>query len=144
NISPLKVDLQPNLADHPLVSGPRYAEDHLSLRLLNNPGWYGSGIVLGLIGPTAARGRLFAKHRFPKIYEVKGEFGFATDNNRDDGKVFAKCNYKHIKREYYDRILSKIEAAQRAQMFKIAGHDLRSEAAYQMAIEGTAVPASNQ
>ena len=142
--STLTVSSVPNLADHPLVSGPRYAESHISLRLLNNPGWYGSGVVVGLIGPTAYKGNRFARHRFPKIYELKGELGFMTDNFRDDGKVLAKTSWKHIKREYYDRVLAKIEATQRAQMFKVAGVDLRSEDAYKMVLEGSVVPQSNE
>lgn len=131
----------PNLADHPLVSGPRYNESHLSIRLLNNPGWYASGLVLGLIGPaTGQLGHRFARHRLPRVYELKGELGLATDNHLDTGRVVVKSTWRHVTRERYERVLAKIEAAQRSGVFTVAGVDLRSEEAYQMALEGGMAP----
>ena len=139
--TPLKVEVLPNLADHPLVSGPRYTESHLSIRLLNNPGWYASGLVLGLIGPaTGQLGHRFARHRLPRVYELKGELGLATDNHLDTGRVMVKSTWRHVTRERYERVLAKIEAAQRSGVFTVAGVDLRSEEAYQMALEGGMAP----
>jgi len=128
---------------------------------MNNPGWYASGIMVGLIGPAAGLFRVFKANQFPKIYEIKGQcdnlvyylmnlidslgqFGLASRTFRDDGKIFMKATYKHIKREYYERILSKIEAAQRGEMFKMAGIDLRSEEAHKVASGAMALPPTTQ
>ncbi|KAJ6223769.1 hypothetical protein RDWZM_002314 [Blomia tropicalis] len=137
--NPLEVQVQTNLADHPLVCGPRYNEDHLQLKLIYNIGYFPSGIMIGLIGNEAKN---YSKYnfRFPRIYEIKGEFGLATDNFRIDGKVRVKATFKHIVRESFERILAKIEAAQRSSMYKIAGVDLQSEEAYQFAKKGLIIP----
>lgn len=143
--SSLKVQVLPNLADHPLVCGPRYAESHLSIQLLNNPGWYSSGLVLGLIGSVPDAGRLVLNLRpLSRVYELKGELGFTTDDHTDEGKVIFKSTWKHVTRDRFERILAKVEAAQRTGMFTLAGVDLRSEEAYQMAIKGMAPPKTKE
>lgn len=143
--SSLKVQVLPNLADHPLVCGPRYAESHFSIQLLNNPGWYSSGLVLGLIGSVPDAGRLVLNLRpLSRVYELKGELGFTTDDHTDEGKVIFKSTWKHVTRDRFERILAKVEAAQRTGMFTLAGVDLRSEEAYQMAIKGMAPPKTKE
>ncbi|OTF78264.1 tRNA pseudouridine synthase-like protein [Euroglyphus maynei] len=136
----LNVEIRTNLADHPLVSGQRYNPKQIPLMLVNNPGWYASGIMVGFIGSDAHKGLKFKRLNLPKLYEIKGEFGLASLNYRDDGKVRMKSSYKHIQEIFYERILSKIEAAQRSLMFKAANVNIQSEDAYRMAIKGDIRP----
>ena len=136
----LKLLIKPNLADHTLVSGPRYDMRHIALSLCNNPGWYPSGILVGFIGPSAYKLKKFQNKNFLRTYEIKGKFGLASRNFRDDGKVMAKSTYKHVTKDSFNRVISKIDAAQRMSMFKVAGVDIRSEEAYKMATTGFAPP----
>lgn len=137
----LNVEITTNLADHPLVCGPRYNESHISTSLIYNPGYFSSGLVVGLIGNDYTFHAIrLRKLQLPKIYELKGEFGFATDNFRSDGKIRVKSTYKHIRQHHYERILAKIESAQRIQMYKVSGIDMQSEAAFQLASQATSLP----
>ncbi|KAH9530122.1 TruB pseudouridylate synthase (N terminal domain) [Dermatophagoides farinae] len=142
--SDLNVEIRSNLADHPLVSGPRYDPKQIALMFTNNPGWYASGVMVGFIGSDAYKGAGFKRYNLPKLYEIKGEFGLASLNYRDDGKVRMKSSYKHIQEIFYERILSKIEAAQRSLMFKVANVNIQSEDAYQMAVKGHVRPATKE
>ena len=144
NDSNLNVEIRSNLADHPLVSGQRYNSKQIPLMFTNNPGWYSSGIMVGFIGSDAYKGIQFKRYNLPKLYEIKGEFGLASLNYRDDGKVRMKSSYKHIQEIFYERILSKIEAAQRTLMFKVANVQIQSEEAYQLAIKGQVNPQTKQ
>lgn len=136
NENDFNVEIKPNLADHPLVSGPRYSPKQIGLKFVNNPGWYSSGIMVGFIGPSAYKANKFIQYNLPRLYEIKGEFGLASLNYRDDGKVRLKSTYKHINGTLFQKILSKIEAAQRSLMFKAVNVDIRSEEAYQIALNG--------
>lgn len=137
----LKVQVKANLADHPLVVGPRYDEKHFAIWLANNPGWYPSGIVVAFIGPQAWKCRHFRANKFRKTYEIKGRFGFASNNFRDDGKIVAKSTFKHISDSKFERVILKMDFLQRNLIFKASGLDIQSEDAYKMAAEGFTPPA---
>ena len=141
----LQVVMEPDYSDHVLVSGERYKESYISMWLGNSPGWYGSGLMVGVIGKSLFYKRpQFSGYQFPKIYEIKGRFGFVTENNFDNGKIRAKATYKHIKKPQFENILSKIEGAQRKKMFELSGVGLESEEAYKIAQMEWIPPAPNQ
>ena len=52
------------------------------------------------------------------VYQIKGQFGLATDNHWDDGKVWEKTTYVHITKGKLDRILASIQATNQKNMFK--------------------------
>lgn len=139
----LQVLVKPNLADHPLVCGPRYAPEHLSLMFVNGIGYFPSGIMIGFMGPRAAFnvGR-FNNFNLPKVYEVRGEFGFASRNFRSDGKIIAKEKYGHLTVERFHRVLTKFESNYRNLMNQVTGVTMGSENAYQAALKGNLVPPS--
>ncbi|KAF7493744.1 Mitochondrial mRNA pseudouridine synthase Trub2 [Sarcoptes scabiei] len=132
----LHVEIKTNLADHPLVSGERYSPKHISLKLINHPGWYSSGLMVGFIGSNINRGHRLRKLNLPKIFEIRGEFGLASLNYRDDGKVRGKATYKHIREVFFKRILSKIEANQRSLINKASKLEINSQEAYEIAKTG--------
>lgn len=139
----LQVLVKPNLADHPLVCGPRYAPEHLSLMFVNSIGWFPSGIMIGFLGPGAGpNAKRFGSFNLPKIYEVRGQFGFASRNFRSDGKIIAKEKYGHLTVERFHRVLTKFEADQRHLMYKVAGVAMGTEEAYQAVLNRNLVPPS--
>jgi tRNA U55 pseudouridine synthase TruB len=136
----LTVETIESFADHPLVVGQRYQEKDFSVAFANSLGWYSSGIVLGFIGKSAPKAIDFKNGQHLKVYEIKGKFGFGTDNFREDGKIIEKSGYKHVTHGLIGRVVSKIQAIQQTQMFKTIGVDIRSEDAYQMAAKGMIRP----
>lgn len=132
----------PNLADHPLVVGPRY--NPWEIRMAPLPpflSYRSSGLQPFLIGDDIKYylGK-FRRRRFPCIYHITGRFGYCTDNMFSDGKIIDKATYKHIKAWKIDNALSKIEVIQRDRLFDSAKVPLDSEEAYELAKSWPSTP----
>lgn len=125
----------PNLADHPLVVGPRYApwEQRISV-VLPGLALRSSGLLVLTLG-SANKYFLnsMKKSRFISVYHISGCFGYATDNFFADGKIIDKATFKHIRSGKMDAVLSKIESTQRNRLFDSASVPLESEEAYELA-----------
>lgn len=124
---------KPNLADHPLVVGPRYMPWELSISQVQQLGYYSSGISTFLLGDA---NRLFLRMKRAKlinIYHTTGRLGYATDTCFYDGKVIDKCTFHHINQARLDRILARIEAIQYERLFDASNVEPGSEEAYQLA-----------
>jgi len=52
------------------------------------------------------------------VYQVKGEFGIATDTHWDDGKVWEKTTYAHISKSNFDRVMASIQASNQKSLFQ--------------------------
>lgn len=130
-----RVVARPNLADHPLVVGPRYNPWELSL--ISAPPYLGtksSGIDLMLMGTAAKQYlHLMRKSKLVNVYHITGCFGFITDTFFHDGKIQDKATYKHIRSGKMDAALSKIEASQQQRLFDAANVPLQSQEAYELA-----------
>ncbi|CAG2113566.1 unnamed protein product [Medioppia subpectinata] len=161
----LKVETRQSFADDPLVVGQRYQPQDFSLSIANNPGFFASGVVVVFMGRMAKSAADFQngqhlrvyemKGRFgfatdncrsdgkiiEKVYEMKGRFGFATDNCRSDGKIIEKSRFKHVTERHIGRVISKIQANHQTLMFKTMGVDLKSQEAYELAAKGMVRPA---
>lgn len=52
------------------------------------------------------------------VYQVKGEFGIATDTHWDDGKVWEKATYAHLSKGSIDRVMASIQASNQKSLFQ--------------------------
>ena len=52
------------------------------------------------------------------VYQIKAQFGLATDNHWTDGKVWEKTTFHHLNKGKLDRILSSIQASNQKNMFR--------------------------
>jgi hypothetical protein len=137
----LTVETKPSFADNPLVVGQRYQPQDISLTIANNPGFFASGVVIAFIGKAAKKMYDFQRGQHLRVYEIKGRFGFATNNFRSDGRIVEKSRFKHVTDVHIGRVVSKIQASHQTLMFKTMGVDLKSEEAYDMAAKGMIRPA---
>lgn len=124
----------PNLADHPLVVGPRYLPWEISMipfkPLLTNRF---SGIEVFVIGSCIKYYMSKIRTKFANVYHITGRFGFKTDNYFEDGKILDRCQYNNIRISKLDQILSRIETSQLDRLFDSANVPIDSEEAYQLA-----------
>nr|CAG4636384.1 EOG090X0AGI [Eubosmina coregoni] len=134
-------ELDINFADLALVNGPAIVHDDLKLGWATTLGFKSSGVVV--FGVNRGN-KLLSKmiHNRPlAVYQIKAEFGLATDNHWDDGKVWEKTTFHHLSKGKLDRVLSSIQAANQKSMFRYCGVDPSSQTAYEMASKGLLRPA---
>lgn len=125
----------PNLADHPLVVGPRYAPWEMKVGLVRPAlATRSSGLLIFTLGNA---NKFFLKSmtnaRMISIYHIAGSFGYATDNFFADGKIIDKATFKHVRSGKLDAVLSKIQSTQNERLFDAASVPLNSEEAYELA-----------
>lgn len=125
----------PNLADHPLVVGPRYTPRELSLSCFSPLGYRSSGLSVHVIGSVGNRRfrPIMLRTSFVNIYHLTGRFGYVTDNFFSDGKVQDKSTFKHIRSGRLDAALSRIESNQSERLFDSSNVPLDSQEAYELA-----------
>lgn len=125
----------PNLADHPLVVGPRYLPWELQLTV-NYPilNYRSSGICYFLLGSANQDFRRKIDYRkFVNVYHITGKFGYITDNFFSDGKITDKSTYHHIRSGKMDGVLARILSTQNKRIFDLTSVPLDSQEAYELA-----------
>lgn len=73
-------------------------------------------------------------------YTVRGLLGKATDNFCEDGRLIEKTTYDHVTRERLDRILAVIQGSHQKALVMYSSLDLKSQEAYEMAVQGVIRP----
>lgn len=138
---PYDVQIQPNYADYPAVIGNRYQERDMSCNVCNYFGYDISGVmVVGIRSQGGLLVERIRRQRLLREYQIDCVLGYATDNHMHDGKVIEKSTYTHLTRSKVEYVLNKIQTTQQSAIY--AGLDLKSQAAYDMAVKGTLKPAS--
>jgi tRNA U55 pseudouridine synthase TruB len=133
------IELRPNYADSPALIGPRYQSKDMSMNICNNLGYDVSGLVL--VGIRSAGSLLINRIRRQRLlreYEIDCRLGYATDNYTHDGSVVERSTYTHLTRSKVDYVLNKIQSTQQSIIY--SGLNLKSQAAYEMAVKGTIKP----
>ena len=125
----------PNLADHPLVVGPRYAPWELKMwPVPTHLGYMSSGICVILMGRGIRYWRTkFSRAKLVNVYEISGTFGYVTDTFLYNGKITDKSTYGHIRTGKLDSVIAKIESSQTDRLFDAASVPLNSQEAYELA-----------
>lgn len=139
---PFEVQVVPNLADHELVSGPRYQEQDIKMTWIHSLERNTSGVLLMTINDACWESRNQTYRNFIRKYEIKGQFGMATRTFMADGIVVERTTYHHIKQAALDNILGSIQACHQALAYKYSGIDIDSQAAYDLASKGLVKPSS--
>lgn len=136
----LSVKLVPNLADHPLVVGPRYQPQDFRLKRVTGLGKNMSGVLAMAVNDACKKVNEIQNANVLRKVEIKGKFGIATDNFMDDGKVIEKATYGHIHRVSVDKMLGSVQASHQSDSFVFSGIDIQSQEAYEAANKGIVRP----
>ncbi|KAB0802496.1 hypothetical protein PPYR_04682 [Photinus pyralis] len=139
-LTQLTVVKKQNLADHPLVVGPRYNPNNLRCSWSNYLGFNTSGVLLMGLQNGTKTANLIRSNKLMRAYRVKGLLGRATDNFYKDGKVVERTTMGFIKSHHMDRLLSVIQSSHQRKMFDATGVDLQSQTAYDLAVKGQIRP----
>ncbi|XP_077298478.1 pseudouridylate synthase TRUB2, mitochondrial [Arctopsyche grandis] len=137
---PMSLKVEPNLAQHPLVTGPQY--QYVDINFNYNPYFntHTSGVCLLGINEGARFVSRLRHARITKAYKIHGVLGSATETNYANGKVIERAQYKHINRSTIDRVVSYIQTMHQRKMFELLGVDIQSQTAYKLAVQGPIRP----
>lgn len=128
----------PALIDNPLVSGPEF--QHIKVGVGHRLDASSSGVlVIGVGNGNKALSDLY-RSRISRDYTLEGEFGIATDNFSQTGRIIERSTYGHITRDKLERVLAMIQGANQKALLLYSNVDMRSKEAYNMAVEGTLGP----
>ncbi|XP_063289048.1 pseudouridylate synthase TRUB2, mitochondrial [Pelobates fuscus] len=128
----------PVLADHALVKGESCS--HLKVGAGHRLDVRSSGVfVLGVGQGNRLLTDMYSSH-CTRDYTVSGLFGKATEDFSDTGKVIEKTTYSHITRDKFERILAMIQGSNQKALLMHTHMDLRSQEAYELAVEGRLRP----
>ncbi|XP_069097543.1 pseudouridylate synthase TRUB2, mitochondrial isoform X2 [Pleurodeles waltl] len=120
------------------VKGPNYTQ--LKVGAGHRLDVKSSGVfVLGLGYGTKLLTNMYNAN-FTKDYTVCGLFGKATDDFSDTGRLVEKTTYDHIIRDKLERILAVIQGTHQKALLAYSGVDLKSQEAYELAVEGLLRP----
>lgn len=75
-----------------------------------------------------------------RVFQVTGKMGVCTVNNFYGSRVVAEKPYHHVYRSKLSSLAASIQASHQQKMFEMAGADLESKEAYQLALEGMIRP----
>lgn len=152
---PMKVSVIESYADNPLIVGPRYQMEDFKYHWAQYPGKKSSGVVLFALNQSALLGREnpdpdlnpepLEENPWPhcvKAYHLHGKLGIVTSNMFSDGNVlFDKVKYQFIRPDHMDKILASLQAQYQRRMFQLAGVQIGSQEAYDLASQGPIRPA---
>ncbi|XP_065171104.1 pseudouridylate synthase TRUB2, mitochondrial [Atheta coriaria] len=134
------VVVKENLADHPLVVGPRYLQEDIPCSWSNYLGSRSSGVLLLGIRTGTKMAKHIRENHPTRAYRVKGILGQATDDFFKTGKVVERSTFRHVKLIYLERLLYNMQASHQRKMFEMCGVDMQSQAAYELAAQGLLRP----
>ncbi|XP_026790790.2 mitochondrial mRNA pseudouridine synthase TRUB2 [Pangasianodon hypophthalmus] len=128
----------PALADHPLVTGPRFHKIRVGVG--HRLDAFSSGVlVLGVGNGNTALESLYRSH-VTREYTLEGEFGRATDDFTDTGRVIERSTFDHITNDKLERVLAMIQGANQKALIAYSQVDLSTQEAYELAVKGLLRP----
>lgn len=136
-----QIQCQPNLADLDLVRGPAVEPKDIRVGIINPLGSRVSGVLLAAINDGNRAMRKMIGSRPLSVYQIRCQFGVATDTHWFDGRVWEKTTYAHLTKTKLDRVLASVEASNQRKMFDHCGVDPCSQTAYELASQGLLRPA---
>uniref|UniRef100_A0A1B6D0L3 Pseudouridine synthase II N-terminal domain-containing protein n=2 Tax=Clastoptera arizonana TaxID=38151 RepID=A0A1B6D0L3_9HEMI len=132
----MTVKVEPNLADHPLVVGPRYQPQDLRCVWATYLGKHSSGVFILGLGNGVNEANNLHKTRPVRTYHITGKLGLSTDDYFITGKVVEKSSFKHVRKDKIDRVTASFQASHQTKMFDMAGVEPSSQEAYELALNG--------
>lgn len=128
----------PTLTTHRLVRGPAFTS--LKIGVGHRLDAQASGVLVLAVGHGCRLLTDMYEAHLTKDYTVRGLLGRATDNFCEDGRLIEKTTYDHVTRELLDRILAIIQGSHQKALVMYSNLDLKSQEAYEMAVQGVIRP----
>lgn len=128
----------PTLTTHRLVRGPAFTS--LKIGVGHRLDSQASGVLVLAVGHGCRLLTNMYDAHLTKAYTVRGHLGKATDNFCEDGQLIEKTTYDHVTRERLDRILAIIQGSHQKALVMYSNLDLKSQEAYEMAVQGVIRP----
>ncbi|XP_021049895.1 mitochondrial mRNA pseudouridine synthase TRUB2 [Mus pahari] len=134
----LRATSVPSLTNHRLVRGPAFT--NLKIGVGHRLDAQASGVLVLAVGHGRSLLTDMYDAHLTKDYTVRGLLGKATDNFCEDGRLIEKTTYDHVTRERLDRILAVIQGSHQKALVMYSNLDLKSQEAYEMAVQGVIRP----
>lgn len=128
----------PVLSEHPLVTGPDF--QHLRIGVGHRLDSASSGVLVLSVGKANKIIGELQNHRVTRDYTLEGEFGSATDDFSNQGRVIERSTYDHITKDKLERVLAILQGANQKALLMYSRVDMRSQEAYEMAVQGLLGP----
>ncbi|KAM9408442.1 pseudouridylate synthase TRUB2, mitochondrial [Pholidichthys leucotaenia] len=128
----------PVLSKHPLVAGPEF--QHIKVGVGHRLDAFSSGVLVLAVGNGNKVLEEFCRTRVTRDYTLEGEFGTATDNFTNTGRIVERSTYDHITEDKLDKVLAMLEGANRKALLIYSNVDMQSQQAYKRAVQGLLGP----
>lgn len=128
---------KPNLADHVLATGPRYKMKDVKLKPAVHLGFYSSGVMLmGIDRKGFENAFRIRNNRSVRVFHITAKLGSSTETNFYDSRVVESSSITHVSESKLSRMIQSLQASHQKRMFEMAGVDLQSQTAYELAQKG--------
>lgn len=136
----LTITTVPDLADNPLVVGPRYLKEDMKILFADPLHTNASGV--SVVGINYYRRLLYNldDSYHIKAYHLGGQLGVAMDDFTSKGRPKERSTFRHVSEEKLDRVISAIQSSHQKAMFSSSDVDLQTQEAYDMAVKGLIRP----
>ncbi|XP_074526252.1 pseudouridylate synthase TRUB2, mitochondrial [Halichoeres trimaculatus] len=128
----------PVLSKHIRVTGPEF--QHIKVGVGHRLDSFSSGVLVLAVGKGNRILNDFQRAQVTRDYTLEGEFGTATDDFSHTGRVVERSTYDHITQDKLERVLAVLEGANQKALLTYSNIDMRSQEAYEMAVQGLLVP----
>ncbi|XP_069546838.1 pseudouridylate synthase TRUB2, mitochondrial [Brachyistius frenatus] len=128
----------PVLSKHHLVTGPEF--QHIEVGVGHRLDVCSSGVLVLAVGNGNKALNDLYRTRVTRDYTVEGEFGTATDDFSHTSRVVERSTYGHITQDKLERVLAMLEGANQKALLMYSNVDMRSQEAYEMAVQGLLGP----
>ncbi|XP_061730384.1 mitochondrial mRNA pseudouridine synthase TRUB2 [Nerophis ophidion] len=128
----------PVLSKHPLVTGSEFK--YIPVGVGHRLDTSSSGVMVLGVGKGNKVLNGLQSLQVTRDYTLEGEFGYATDNFSHTGRVVERSTYDHITQDKLDKVLAMLQGANQKALLTYANVDMRSQEAYEMAVQGLLGP----
>lgn len=128
----------PVLSEHPLVTGPDFQQIRVGVG--HRLDAFSSGVLVLSIGNANKVLNQLHNSRVTRDYTLEGEFGTATNDFSNQGKVVERSTYDHITRDKLERVMAILQGANQKALLMYSRVDMHSQEAYEMAVQGLLGP----
>ncbi|XP_074655033.1 pseudouridylate synthase TRUB2, mitochondrial-like [Tubulanus polymorphus] len=131
----------PDLADHPLVVGPRYLPEDFRITYSNKLSKPSSGVVALGIGRNGSYKASQMKYAgYMRVYHVNGILGRCTHDFQPTGRLIERTTWRHVTSAKINRCISAAQAGHQRNMYRYMGVEMDSQEAYEVAARGLVRP----
>ncbi|KAM6928437.1 LOW QUALITY PROTEIN: pseudouridylate synthase TRUB2, mitochondrial [Xenentodon cancila] len=134
----LSATLVPMLSKHPLVTGPEF--QRIRVGVGHRLDVSSSGVLVLSVGNGNKVLNDLYRTRITRDYTLECEFGTATHDFSDTGRVVERSTYGHITHDKLERVLAMLEGANQKALRMHSNVDMSSQEAYEMAVQGLLGP----